>query len=38
MLFWKKIDLATTIIFTIEAVMKIIAFGFVINGEWSYLR
>ena len=35
-LYW--IDFATTMIFLIECIMKIIAFGFVLNGEPSYLR
>lgn len=33
-----KVDLSLTIIFTMEAIMKIIAFGFVMNGENSYIR
>ena len=32
------IDLATTIIFSLEAILKIIAFGFTLNGKTSYLR
>lgn len=35
-LYW--VDFATTMIFTSEFIMKIIAFGFVLNGEQSYLR
>lgn len=35
-LFW--IDLGTTIIFILEAIIKIIAFGFATNGKSSYLR
>jgi hypothetical protein len=33
-----KIDVTLTCIFTLEAVMKIVAFGFVMNGELSYIR
>ena len=33
-----KIDTVMTIIFTFEAILKIIAFGFVLNGKNSYLR
>jgi voltage-dependent calcium channel T type alpha-1G len=33
-----KIDLITTIIFVVECCFKIVAFGFIINGKWSYLR
>lgn len=32
------IDKVTTTIFTIEAVLKIIAHGFILNGKKSYLR
>jgi voltage-dependent calcium channel L type alpha-1D len=32
------IDLCITIIFAAELVMKVIAYGFIINGEDSYLR
>ena len=32
------IDISTIIIFTIECLMKNIAFGFIFNGERSYLR
>lgn len=32
------IDLCTTIIFAIEAILKTIAFGFAINGPHSYLK
>lgn len=32
------IDLVITIIFVVEALLKIIALGFIINGEFSYLR
>lgn len=35
-LFW--IDMTTTIIFIMEAVLKIIALGFIRNGHKSYLR
>lgn len=35
-MFW--IDVATTIVFALEAIMKIIAFGFLLNGKHSYLR
>lgn len=35
-LFW--IDLGTTIVFILESILKIIAFGFVLNGPRSYLR
>ena len=35
-LFW--IDLGTTIIFIVEAIVKIVAFGFALNGKSSYLR
>ena len=35
-LFW--IDLGTTIVFVLEAILKIMAFGFVVNGKSSYLR
>jgi len=33
-----KIDLTTTIIFIIECSMKIVTFGLLFNGKWSYLR
>ena len=33
-----NIDKVTTTIFTIEAVLKIIAHGFILNGKKSYLR
>ena len=33
-----NIDVATTVIFCIEATAKIIAFGFVMNKKFSYLR
>lgn len=33
-----KLDFATTVLFFFEAVIKIIAFGFVLNGPQSYLR
>ena len=33
-----KIDLVTTIIFTIEVLIKVIANGFLLNGRKSYLR
>ena len=32
------IDITTTIIFTIEAVLKIITLGFLFNRRYSYLR
>lgn len=32
------IDVTTTTIFCIEAVLKMIAYGFLFNGRWSYLR
>lgn len=32
------LDLTLTIIFIIEALVKIIAFGFLFNGNESYLR
>lgn len=32
------IDLATTIVFSVEAILKIIVFGFTLNGKTSYLR
>lgn len=32
------IDMVTTIIFTLEMVLKIISFGFIINGPNCYLR
>jgi len=32
------IDLIITIVFIVEALLKIIALGFIINGEESYLR
>jgi len=32
------IDLITTIIFIVECFMKIVTFGFVFNGKWSYLK
>lgn len=35
-LYW--IDLVTTIVFFIECLMKIITYGFVTNGEPSYLK
>ena len=35
-LFW--IDFSTTIVFFFEAISKIIAFGLLFNGRWSYLR
>ena len=34
----EKIDFAMTAIFTIEAVLKIIESGFIMNGKPSYLR
>lgn len=35
-LYW--VDFFTTIAFSIEATMKIIAHGFLFNGDYSYLR
>jgi voltage-dependent calcium channel L type alpha-1D len=35
-LFW--IDLGTTLVFLLECIMKIVAFGFMTNGRSSYLR
>lgn len=35
-LFW--IDVTTTIIFIIEALMKNLTYGFLMNGQWSYIR
>ena len=32
------LDIITTVFFTMEAVLKIIIFGFVLNGPKSYLR
>lgn len=32
------IDFITTIIFAVEAIMKIISVGLLLNGPWSYLR
>lgn len=34
----EKIDEIITVIFTIEAVLKIIATGLIVNGPFSYLR
>ena len=34
----KYFDLVLTCIFTMEAIIKIISFGFLFNGEDSYLR
>jgi hypothetical protein len=31
------IDLTTTIIFSIEMILKILAYGFIFNGDNSYL-
>jgi len=31
-------DIALTTLFTLEAIVKMIAFGFVFNGKESYLR
>jgi len=36
--FWQAIDLYTTIIFTVEMLLKIMAYGLICNGEDSYLR
>lgn len=33
-----EIDLVVTIIFTAEALLKILAYGFLFNGEFSYMR
>lgn len=33
-----EIDLVVTIIFTAEALFKILAYGFLFNGEYSYMR
>jgi Ion transport protein len=35
-IYW--IDIATMIIFTLEAIAKIITYGFILNGETSYIR
>jgi hypothetical protein len=35
-LFW--IDLGTTMVFIMEAIVKILAFGFLLNGKSSYLK
>jgi hypothetical protein len=32
------IDISTTVVFAVEGLLKIIAFGFVLNGKYSYLR
>lgn len=32
------LDMITTIFFAIEMVLKVVAFGLLINGEHSYLR
>lgn len=32
------IDIFTTLIFLLESILKTIAFGFILNGETSYLR
>jgi hypothetical protein len=34
----KKIDVVVSIIFTLELVIKVIVFGFIINGKDSYLN
>ena len=34
----KTIDLVMTVVFTLEATLKVIALGFLINGKPSYLR
>ena len=34
----EKIDIAMTVIFSLEALLKIITFGFLLNGKKSYLR
>ncbi|CAD8082647.1 unnamed protein product [Paramecium primaurelia] len=33
-----EIDLVVTIIFTAESLLKILAYGFLVNGEFSYMR
>ena len=33
-----KIDMGTTVIFASECLLKIITFGLLFNGKWSYLR
>lgn len=33
-----ELDLVITILFTLEAGIKIISFGFVFNGQYSYMR
>ena len=35
-LFW--VDVITTVIFILEAIMKTLSFGFLLNGYWSYIR
>jgi hypothetical protein len=35
-LFW--IDVATTVVFILEALMKNLTYGFLMNGQWSYIR
>lgn len=37
-IFLDYIDLVTTILFSFEFLMKIITFGFILNGRTSYLR
>ena len=31
-------DIVTTVVFTLEALIKIITFGFIWNGKYSYLK
>ena len=31
-------DIVTTVVFTLEGIMKIITFGFIWNGKYSYLK
>jgi len=35
---WRKVDQITTVIFALEAMMKIVTFGLLFNGKNSYLR
>lgn len=32
------IDIITTALFVIELILKLISFGLIVNGPWSYLR
>ena len=36
--FYEKANIIFTVIFVLEAIIKIVAFGFVNNGKTSYLR